>query len=128
MNPLVGASVSQILAANSELHVTLFFIFFVLGVIGQFSDDRTTQVALKNGATEGNPVGAFLLKHLGTVALYIIKTGVFPLAALLLALFSPQEFEGAVLLQVFIAAIGFGAGIYNYFGLKAKGIKFSQIF
>jgi len=124
----MNGSISQILAADGSLHITLFIAFYVLGVLGQFSDDRTTQVALAHGATEGNPIGAFLLKHLGTVGLYVIKTGIFPAAALALALFSPSEFEPAVLLQCFVAAVGFGAGIYNYFGLKSKGVTFSQIF
>jgi hypothetical protein len=99
--------------------------FFILGsaaMLGQFLDARTTEVFLTaKVATEGNPVDAFIIKHLGFVGNYAIKCVGLPFFAVMAAVYS--GFGTGMILAGGFAAFGWSAGIWNYIKCKKAGLS-----
>lgn len=98
----------------------LLFVLYVLAVLGQFLDARTTEVALQNGFKEANPIGRFLIGKLGISGTYAIKCAAFPAIFLFLAV-SRYSLAG-VLGFVFLAVLGFLLGILDWRKLSAAKI------
>jgi hypothetical protein len=85
----------------------------LLAVVGQLADARTTEVALKNGSIEKNPLVAKLISKYGVKGLYAVKFAVPVLLSLL----------GLASLNLVVAAVGVAAAGYNYARLRRQGIN-----
>ena len=104
----------------------IFFLAAVAAILGQFSDARTTDVALQHGFVESNPIAAPIIKKLGISPLYAFKCGVLPaIGALVLGL---GHEHAAIYTDAAIAGVGFVLGIVNYLKLHKAKISFSEIF
>lgn len=88
-----------------------------LAVIGQLTDARTTEFAVKHGGKELNPLMKKVLDKYGIKGLYFVKVGV-PVAF---------AFAGYWPLNLLIGAVGLIFGGKNYSSLKAQGFTLLQI-
>ena len=104
----------------------LFFISYAFALLGQFSDTRTTEVALSKGFTEANPIGKFLIAHLGISGTYALKVGALPIAFAPLALLI--GFKYASVCEFVVGVLGFTLGVINFIKLKKAGVTFGQVF
>lgn len=94
------------------------FLLYVAATLGQFLDDRTTEVALAHGFVEANPIGKWLISKVGVQGMYFVKTAALPVAVTIFAALHPHY---GMPLQVLVAGLGWGVGVANALKLrKAK--------
>lgn len=96
----------------NALHDTIFALVTAAAVVGQYSDARTTEVGLQHGFAEANPVGYWLIKHLGAKGIYALKCAVAP--AVGVALFALFGWDYGTATATLFAGLGFALGITNY--------------
>lgn len=97
----------------------LVIVCLLVALIGQWYDSYTTQKAItENKGTESNPVSAWVIKHWGFVALYLIK--MVPIPAAMLYLAATPQWGGALSLpwqtipNLIYGAFGFVFGLMNH--------------
>lgn len=104
----------------------VFFLATAAGILGQFTDARTTEVGLQHGLVEANALMAKLIKKVGISPIYALKCAVLP-ATGALALGLGHE-HAAIVMEAGFAAAGFALGVLNYLKLRKAGVKISEIF
>jgi hypothetical protein len=92
----------------------IFFLVTVAAILGQFSDVRTTDVALQHGFVESNLIA------------YAFKCGVLPFLGVLPLMWNHEVL--GVHIELGVAVVGFVFGIWNYLKLRKAKVSFSEIF
>ena len=96
---------------------------FLLAIVGEIADARSTQVALRHNAHEQNGLMARVLKRFGVAGLYVLKIAIPVVFFLLSLIFLSDTSDVAALAQGLFGLAGFGAAFYNYRQLWALGVK-----
>ena len=104
----------------------IFFGSYVAATLGQFSDVRTTQVALAKGFVEANSLAAKIIAKVGISPLYAVKMAVLPLLGVVLVGLGHEKI--AIDFEFGVGAVGFVFGLLNYLKLRKVGVTLGQLF
>lgn len=106
---------------NNAVHNGVMFGLTALAAVGQFTDTRTTDVALQHGFVEANKFGSWLIKKVGIGAVYAIKSVALPILSEVI--FAVAGYPYGVATAAIFAGLGFGLGIHNYLLLRKDKIS-----